>query len=62
LRDGLCGGNSRSPNDTPTTVGVPVTIIARRLAVGQCCHGGGAERALHSRDDIRAVIFQCQVS
>jgi hypothetical protein len=52
-------------HDTATTVFVPVqeqlgvleTIIARlrRLAVGQCRHGGFAERALHSRDDLRAV-------
>ena len=52
-------------HDTATTVFVPVqeqlsvweTIIARPrgLAVGQCRHGGGAERALHSRDDLRAV-------
>jgi hypothetical protein len=52
-------------HDTATTVFVPVqkqlsvweTIIARPRGrvVGQCRHGGGAERALRSHDGLRAV-------
>src|SRR5262249_12246004 len=45
-----CGANpaalSRHGNDG---------LRPRGLAVGQCRHGGGAERALHPRDDGRAV-------